>query len=92
MLIILVEITVCSGPRNLVLALVVLTLHSVSPGVKYRAVAQSSYFLDHANTDGDYVYGEQMRNVFFLQNSTSGVDQDCIADTTPEQRQVPSLS
>lgn len=46
---------------------------------KYRAAPISGFFLDHLNVDGIPVYGNQMKNIFQLANSTNGLNDACIA-------------
>jgi hypothetical protein len=62
---------------------------SVLPSnVKYHAIADAGYFIDAPNVNGIYTLRQWAQYVFKMQNSTGGVNQNCIAansDTTQWQ-------
>ncbi|XP_019854868.1 PREDICTED: pectin acetylesterase 5-like [Amphimedon queenslandica] len=49
------------------------------PSVKYRAISDAGYFIDAPNKHGFKYMRYLFKNVFYLQNCSGGVDQDCIA-------------
>lgn len=50
----------------------------------------SGFFLNHADLKGDPTYGDELRNVFEYQNSTGGVNADCIEAKGGEENGVTS--
>lgn len=54
---------------------------------KFRAAPVSGFFLMHSTVGGEPTYIEQLRNVFQMMNSSSGVNQNCLRAMAPTEQQ-----
>jgi len=50
---------------------------------RYKIAPMSGMFLDHDNVLGEPVYDQQMKSVFAMQNSSFGVDSQCLVSKSP---------
>eukprot|EP00051_Salpingoeca_urceolata_P027562 m.482060 g.482060 ORF g.482060 m.482060 type:complete len:396 (+) comp22419_c0_seq1:238-1425(+) len=53
---------------------------------KFKAAPVSGFFLDHVNYAGNAVYPDEMKNVFQMQNSSSGVNNKCLMSLPADEQ------
>lgn len=50
---------------------------------RFYVIPMSGFFLDAPNIEGQRVYTDQIKSIFYLANATNGVNAACVADQKP---------
>ena len=67
------------------------SIRGLFPEAKVKALPESGFFWFHNSVEGIPVYEQELKSVFVLQNSTKGVNSQCI-DTLPKEDHYKCIS